>query len=403
MVEKNTQKSLNSVPSINNNAQPYIIPLDIYKEGAWAYDISNYYKGRVNDNGTPFEVRWYEHGRLKNVQGMRPFMRGQVGTYTVEEDENGNERIVMANDATQIEVVGETTDCREGGIAIYRMVDQAFPQDGIFFGYIGLRGTENDGSVRETGIDVIFKVLGAHMNMLGARNYYVSELEQALIKFDVELDKHEKEFKQRADQTIQEINDKINQEIATTRSTLSNLQSQIDSNRAEQERLTEELKGTQRQISINNVVTVPEFNDLSSKLTQQVSEMRQNGFEFFDNYGALVAKYPNGANKLCVTLDDSHQWIYDNVSNSWKDTGAFNYGGLDPSIFSGMMQSTPDNLISNSDFNGLVNWTVTEKDGDAPDYEITKLGAEDSSNVLLLRNSLGSNSNSAIYAKTTFQ
>lgn len=332
MVEKNTQKSLNSVPSINNDARPYIVPLDIYKEGSWAYDISNYYKGRVNDNGTPFEVRWYEHGRLKNVQGMRPFMRGQVGKYTIEEDENGVQRVVMANDATQIEVVGETTDCREGGIAVYRMVDQAFPQDGIFYGYIGLRGTDDKGGVRETGVDIIFKVLGSHMNMLGARDYYVSELEQALIKFDTEFDKLKDKFGRQSDdeidkfitkanKAIEEINENYLTKTQAAQDALLKATSSLNSYASTVESMDAQIKG-------KDLVTHPELAQTKSELTKYVDDKAES-FEGvvkanFNTVESLDNLNPNGAEGYWITLDTKKMYIWS--GSEWIDLGPVGIG-----------------------------------------------------------------------------
>lgn len=420
--ELNRRHNLATMPTINNNGESYIVPFDIYKEGYDAYDISNWFKGRVGDNGTPFGIRWYKHGQLMDVTGMRPFIEGQVGDYTIDDSDPDDPKINMDSEASNVHVVGEVNDCQEYGVAIYRLINQAMPQSGIFYGKIGVMGTQDDGTTVMSSVDVVFKVLAGHMSMVGARKFYVSELEKALLDFKAKIKQHNQEYAALVKQHNQEFQDQVKklkddtqQVIDDARSTyesetknahdsLDALKAQIQANRDEQENLSNHLVGTEQKIAENDVVTVPEFNNLSAKLTQQVSEMRQNGFEFFDNFNSLVAKYPDGANKLCITLDDTHQWIYDNVSNSWKDTGAFNYGGLDPTILTGTMQSTPDNLINNSDFNGLINWSVAEKDGDSPDYEITKLNAEDSSNVLLLRNSfVNQNSNSAIYAKTTVQ
>ena len=59
--ELNRRHNLATMPTINNNGESYIVPFDIYKEGYDAYDISNWFKVRVGDNGTPFGIRWYKH------------------------------------------------------------------------------------------------------------------------------------------------------------------------------------------------------------------------------------------------------------------------------------------------------------------------------------------------------
>lgn len=52
----NNKNDLSNIPTINNDGHSYIIPMDMYKEGYWAYNISNYFKARVDDNGTPFMI-----------------------------------------------------------------------------------------------------------------------------------------------------------------------------------------------------------------------------------------------------------------------------------------------------------------------------------------------------------
>ena len=59
--------------------------------------------------------------------------------------------------------------------------------------------------------------------------------------------------------------------------------------------------------------------------------MKESGLEFFNTIDDLKAKYPQGANKLCVTLNDSHQWVFDYAQGVWNDAGAYNMEQLIPS------------------------------------------------------------------------
>ncbi|MCT3539943.1 hypothetical protein EFS45_03405, partial [Lactobacillus crispatus] len=195
MTEINKKKDLSVIPPTNNDGDPYILPLDIFKEGYSAYNISNWFKGRVGDNGTPFAIRWYSHGRLLNILGLRPFIEGQVGDYTIDDSDPDNPQINMAEDASHVHIVGDVNDTQEGGVAIYRLISQAFPKSGIFYGKIGFMGTQDDGTLVNTGVDIVFKVLSGHMNMLGARRFYVTELEKAWLEMQSNIKQYNQEYK----------------------------------------------------------------------------------------------------------------------------------------------------------------------------------------------------------------
>ena len=355
----NTRGDLGKIPPMDNDGQSYIIPLDVYKEGYWAYNISNYFKARVGDNGTKFMVQWHEHGQLKNVLGLRPFLSGKVGQYSVDDSDPENPRVIMAADASTVDITGDTTDTREGGIAVYNMIEQGLPQSGIFYGAIGLRGVGADGRHQETSVDIAFKVLDNNVEMLGAKRFYISELEQALNEFENKMDQHDKDYQARLQKTINDANQKIATETAQSEAALNALQSEIRANRAEQGNISTHLAGIEQQIETHNVVTRPEFLNLSNQLTQQVSEMRQSGLEFFNTIDDLKNTYPQGANKLCVTLSDSHQWIYDYANGVWNDAGAFNYGTIDPKLIKAIYSENPDNIIPNSQFINEDMWNIS--------------------------------------------
>lgn len=254
----NSRDSLSKIPPMNNDAKPYIITLDIYKEGYWAYDISNYYKGRVDDNGTPFQVRWFEHGQIKNVQGLRPFIRGTVGQHTVDDETDpDNPKVVPSPDCSQIDQTGETTDTMSGGIAVYRMVNQCFTQEGMFYGEIGLK--DSSGLVLSS-VDIAFKVLGGRMNMVGARKFYVSEFEKALDNLNAIIEKTKKDFSQQLSQVITDARNTYNAQVKNSQDALVALNAQVQANRDEQANLSQRLAGTEQQIEVNDVLKTSTFN-----------------------------------------------------------------------------------------------------------------------------------------------
>ena len=382
--ELNRRHNLATMPTINNNGESYIVPFDIYKEGYEAYDISNWFKGRVGDNGTPFGIRWYKHGQLMDVTGMRPFIEGQVGDYTIDDSDPDDPKINMDSEASNVHVVGEVNDCQEYGVAIYRLINQAMPQSGIFYGKIGVMGTQDDGTTVMSSVDIVFKVLAGHMNMLGARKFYVSELEKAWLDMQARFRKYNQEykdttskqaeqFKEDTEKALADLNTKIANEIKRAEDTLSDTQSMIDENIAaakanasDLQSLADQIHETQNYIKIHDVVTEPEFNDLSRKITDKLSQMKMN-YQFVNSSDELKTKFSNGSPDLFISLDNDHQWIYDDDNKTWVDKGSFNFGGVDPKIYDAIYPSS-DNLVHDSDFQLMDNnWTLF-RDGGNPDW-----------------------------------
>ena len=328
------------IPTINNDGNSYIIPMDMYKEGYWAYNISNYFKARVDDSGTPFMIRWYKHGQLANVLNLRPFIRGRVGGYTIDDSNaTADPKIVMDENASSVDWTGETTDTQAGGIAIYRTINQCYPQNGIFYGQVGLRSSDGDTVV--TGIDIIFKVLDGNINMLGAKKYYVSELTKALLDFEAKMDQHDrdyqakltqqeqeyqakmdqndKDFKSKTDQLIADARAAYTKETQNTHDALTAAQAQIQANRDEQANLSNRLAGTEQQIKIHDVATLDQFTMLSKQALERLSSIGAQP-KYYDTVDAMKSANPNGTNDLCETVDDGHRWLY--INGVWQDCGA---------------------------------------------------------------------------------
>lgn len=350
MVELNRKHNLSTIPSIDNDGNAYVIPLDIYKEGYQAYDISNWFKGRVGDNGTPFAIRWYSHGRLLNIQGKRPFIEGQVGDYTIDDSDPDNPQITMAEDAANIHVVGDVTDTQEGGIAIYRLISQAFPKSGIFYGKIGFMGVQDDGTLANTGVDIVFKVLAGHMNMLGARKFYVSELEKAWLDLQEKIRQYDQEykdqtkqqadqfakdtqeqadkFKQETEQALTDLNTKIANEIKRAEDTLGDTQASIDSNIASLKTLATQIASLQAKLQDEDLITIKHYENDKKVTEQLVKEQIRNWnipSQVFADANAIAAKYPNGGDYgrlMVISKNDGHRWIYDD-NKQWVDLGPY--------------------------------------------------------------------------------
>ena len=339
--ELNRRHNLATMPTINNNGESYIVPFDIYKEGYDAYDISNWFKGRVGDNGTPFGIRWYKHGQLMDVTGMRPFIEGQVGDYTIDDSDPDDPKINMDSEASNVHVVGEVNDCQEYGVAIYRLINQAMPQSGIFYGKIGVMGTQDDGTTVMSSVDVVFKVLAGHMSMVGARKFYVSELEKALLDFKAKIKQHNQEYAALVKQHIQEFQDQTkkviddardayNTETKNAHDALINVDAQIKANRDNMQNLADHLASTEQQIQDHDIVTIPNFNnklaDIGTQINQRLASMKMAPVSV-DNIAALKNMYPNGQDGVFLTADTKHLYTY--LNDRWTDLGTYQAVQLD--------------------------------------------------------------------------
>lgn len=341
--ELNRRHNLATMPTINNNGESYIVPFDIYKEGYEAYDISNWFKGRVGDNGTPFGIRWYKHGQLMDVTGMRPFIEGQVGDYTIDDSDPDNPKINMDSEASNVHVVGEVNDCQEYGVAIYRLINQAMPQSGIFYGKIGVMGTQDDGTTVMSSVDVVFKVLAGHMSMLGARKFYVSELEKALLDFKAKIKQHEQEYADLVEQHNQEFQNQTKKFNDDTQKVIDDARNAYESEtknahdaaiaasqeiaavRSDTKDLADQVGSQQNYIKAHNIVTTDKFVSLSNDLTRYVTESFVQP-EAFNNLDELKLTYPSGKKGIFVAIDTGHFYVWQD--NSWKDCGSFQSAGI---------------------------------------------------------------------------
>lgn len=331
------------------------ITIDIDKQVGNLQNLTNIYNARVGDNKTPLTVLWRKNGMALNLKGLHAFIAGKVGdgSYNAETDKVD---FPVGTPVVKYEDDGSgTLDNGQSGLTTLLIPKQMWAKTGLFAGYIGLK--DENGSVF-TSKDIFFKVLGNVLDAGVAINYFIDDFSNVIQNSKLKLQ-----------ETIDDAQNTYESETKNAHDSLDALKSQIQANRDEQENLAQHLAGTKQQIGIHDVVTRPEFLNLSNQLTQQVSQMKEAGLEFFNNADDLKTKYPQGANKLCVTLNDSHEWVYDYAHGQWTDAGAFNYGTIDPKLTSAIFKPNPDNLIKNSQFITTDFWNPW-RDKTDPDYYI---------------------------------
>lgn len=161
--------------SHNNDRKYYRIAIDTAKEGDQIFNLTEYFKGRVGDRNYGLQMTWYEQGSLKNVKGLKPYIDGNVGHYSIGDDGE----IIMAPDASVVSYVGAPSDTDVAGRAVYHFPEQMFPQEGIFYGFIGLID-DSDGDQRLSGVNVWFKVLPGVAYMGKASAYYIGEIDKLI-------------------------------------------------------------------------------------------------------------------------------------------------------------------------------------------------------------------------------
>lgn len=161
--------------SHNNDRKYYRIAIDTAKEGDEIFNLTEYFKGRVGDRNYGLQMTWYEQGSLKNVKGLKPYIHGNVGHYSIGDDGE----IIMAPDAAVVSYVGDPSDTDVAGRVVYHFPEQMFPQEGIFYGFVGLID-DSDGDQRLSGVNVWFKVLPGVAYMGKASAYYINEIDKLI-------------------------------------------------------------------------------------------------------------------------------------------------------------------------------------------------------------------------------
>lgn len=296
--------------SINNGGVPYYFPADIAKEGQQYARFNNWLKTRVNDNGKKVPVKWYDQGRVMNVNGLTPFIQGMVGHFITDE----NDELIPSSDVVSRDWQGSTADVTDGGIAFYTLEDQFFCQEGQFKGVFGLR--DNNGNVY-TSVNIVFEILGNDLRMGETTKYYSSK-----------LDKMVQEFHERTDQVINEARDTYNKEVQNTRDALQAKDTEVEAIRVEQRILGNQLTNYEDQIHSNDIIKRYEFNqnnvDMKNLVKSQLSQI-SNTPQVFSTLEKVKEKYPDGTNQLIIT-QNGHLAIWN--GEEWTDGGIYQGIGI---------------------------------------------------------------------------
>ena len=257
--------------SHNNDRKYYRIAIDTAKEGDEIFNLTEYFKGRVGDRNYGLQMTWYEQGSLKNVKGLKPYIHGNVGHYSIGDDGE----IIMAPDASVVSYVGAPGDTDVAGRVVYHFPEQMFPQEGIFYGFLGLLDDSN-GDQRLSGVNIWFKVLGGVAYMGKASAYYINEMEKL-------IHNSEEQIRQLLDQGQKDVDAKqaalqaIVDDYKTKMSDLiERLNAQGQTANSMMETVKAGLSALETKIQQDGLFTQSEAQQLSAKLWSSITRTYKN-------------------------------------------------------------------------------------------------------------------------------
>lgn len=294
-----------------------LITFNTYKfgKGGLLINMSDVFNARVGDQNTPLVIQWRQGTTdtaidlIKNK--LHFFAAGQVGNY-LEQTDTG---YTMSDDASFIEYEDTAGDFSLAhGITSVKLPAQFFPQEGIFYGYFGLK---DDQGTQYTAVNVWFRVLGG-IPVMGAAIPYFSTQFDALIE----------KFKGDTSDALRELREKYQAEVKSNEDMSS-------TTRAALSKLADSVGAIQAQIDAGNVVTLVKHNqditDTKKKVDDAMADAQKlveskiaqidNNVHAYANADAIKNAYPNGTQGVYVAVDTGHQWYY--VNGTWTDAGAY--------------------------------------------------------------------------------
>ena len=286
-----------------------IIRFNSYKleRGGLLYDMYDQFNARVGDQGTPLVMQWTQGlaDTLIDLQAKKLhfYAAGQVGQYLEKlKDGTGYQ---MSADASQVEYEDRNAaGTMDHGITKVKLPKQFFPQEGIFYGYFGLKDDQGN---TYTSVNVWFRVLGG-VPIMGAAIPYFST------RFDELMETCQGRIEDVLAQLRQEYQDEVkkNEDMASeTRKQLSALADTIESINAK--------------IKANDIATKTELEEVKRSITITLSQISMQP-EAFETVTALQSAYPNGKAGLFLVAENNHQYVY--IDHTWKDCGPFVGAGL---------------------------------------------------------------------------
>ena len=289
-----------------------LIKFNTYKleRGGLLVDMYDQFNARVGDQGTPLVIQWTQGTTDTPVDLQKNklhfYAAGQVGKYLEKLDDDTGYK--MSADAASVEYDDkDSAGTQANGLTVAKLPKQFFPQEGIFYGYFGLKDDQGN---TYTSVNVWFRVLGGVPIMGAAIPYFSTRFDELMETCQGRVEDALAQLRAEYQAEVQKNEDMS----AETRATLS--------------KLADAVGAIQAQIDAGNVVTLIQHNaDI-----KRTSEMIENKLaqmslipEAFANSDAIKEAYPNGKTGIMVAVDTGHKWIWFN--NQWNDCGAYQSAG----------------------------------------------------------------------------
>lgn len=155
-----------------SNATEIVIDTDKPIKDKVMYDLSESFNARVGDNQVPLVVRFVEHNIVQRMESekLTPFVTGFVGPL------DNNDK-VTAETGIAVSYHGSSNDLIGLGRVRMKLPGAMFPQEGVFYGYLGL---ENETGKRITSTNICFQVFGDEPNMYIDAVPFRTELQKLL-------------------------------------------------------------------------------------------------------------------------------------------------------------------------------------------------------------------------------
>lgn len=311
-----------------------IIKFNINKleRGGLLVDMYDQFNARVGDQGTPLVIQWTQGAadtpiNLQKNQ-MHFYATGQVGKYLEKLDDGTGYK--MSADASSVEYEDkDSAGTQVNGITVVKLPKQFFPQEGIFYGYFGLKDASGN---TYTSTNVWFRVLGG-VPIMGAAIPYFST------RFDELMETCQGRIEDALTQLRQEYQDEVKKK--------ENLSTEMQ---AALSKVADAVGAVQAQIDAGNVVTLVKHNQDFAKLDGEITDRLSridNNVKTYKDLDAVKKAYPNGADGLFVT-DDGHRAVY--RDGQWIDGGVFQAAGIaDDSVDDAMLQSVAAKKVQVND------------------------------------------------------
>ena len=269
----------------NNSGNRYRIAMDIAKEGSEVWDLTPYFKGRVGDNLFGLQVVMSNMGQLIDATGMKPYVHGQVGKYSFDDDG----KIQMAADAADVTFTGEPDDCGPNGQVTYHFPEQMFPKEGIFYGFIGLMDDSDDGGhAHYTGVDVWFRVLGGVAQMGHSCDVYISELDQAITNFREKIRQVQENDIDQFNQVLDQYKQKLLDALAAVDDPKAGLMARMSSLETMAKQVLDAIQAGQFHEKANQYATIADLK-ADATLMAGDSAIVKGAEDYNDGHGAVYA------------------------------------------------------------------------------------------------------------------